>query len=102
MALFSIRLHSAGYNISLLFFAVHLMLLGYLVYRSALLPKIVGVLLVLAGLCYAINSLSAFLFPAFANAIFPAILVPCFLAELLFSLVLLIRGVRHNELHTHS
>lgn len=94
MALLSIRLHGAGYNISLLFFGVHLIFLGYLVYKSGLFPRVPGVLLLAGGVCYIANSLTWFLFPAVVETIYPAILIPCFIGELLFSLWLLIKGVR--------
>ncbi len=94
MALLSIRLHGAGYNISLLFFGIHLIFLGYLAYRSGLFPRVLGVLLLAGGICYIANSLTWFLFPAVVETIYPAILIPCFIGELLFSLWLLIKGVR--------
>ena len=94
LALLSIKLHGSGYNISLLFFGFHLIILGYLIYRSALLPKFIGILLLIGGLCYALNSFSWFLFPAFTKIIYPAILIPCFVSELILSLWLLIKGIR--------
>lgn len=94
LALLSIRLHGAGYNISLLFFGVHLIFLGYLIYKSAIVPKVPGVLLLIGGICYIVNSLTWFLFPAFVKMIYPAILIPCSIGELLFSLWLIIKGVR--------
>jgi hypothetical protein len=94
LALLSIRLHGAGYNISLLFFGVHLIFLGYLIYISGLFPPILGVLLLIGGICYNANSLTWFLFPTFVKMIYPAILIPCSIGELLFSLWLLIKGVR--------
>jgi hypothetical protein len=94
LALLSIRLHGAGYNISLLFFGVHLIFLGYLIYKSGLFPRVLGVLLLIGGICYIVNSLTWFLFPDFVKIIYPAILIPCSIGELLFSLWLLIKGVR--------
>lgn len=94
LSLLSIKLHGSGYNISLLFFGLHLIVLGYLIYRSAYFPKILGVLLLIGGLCYNINSLTWFLFPTFVKMIYPAILIPCSIGELLFSLWLVIKGVR--------
>lgn len=96
-ALLSIKLHGSGYNISLLFFGFHLIILGYLIYRSGYFPKILGVLLLIGGLCYIINSLTWFLFPTLVKFIYPAILIPCSIGELLFSLWLLIKGVRLSQ-----
>lgn len=97
LSLLSIKLHGSGYNISLLFFGLHLIVLGYLIYRSAYVPKLLGVLLLIGGLCYNINSLTWFLFPAFVKVIYPAILIPCSIGELLFALWLLIKGVRISQ-----
>jgi hypothetical protein len=94
LALLSVKLHGAGYNISLLFFGVHLILLGYLIYKSELFPGVLGILLLIGGICYNINSYTWFLFPAFVKSIYPAILIPCSIGELLFSLWLLFKGVR--------
>lgn len=51
------------WNASLILFGVHLALEGYLVYRSGFAPKIVGILLVVAGLGYLADSFGAVLVP---------------------------------------
>ena len=91
-ALLSIKLHGVGYNISLLFFGIHLLMLGILIYKSRIL-KITGILLQIAGGCYFANSIIWFLFPHFITTVYPAILLPCFIAELFFALWL-IKGFR--------
>jgi hypothetical protein len=93
IALLSMKLHGIGYGVALVFFGFHCLLLGMLVVRATCLPNWLGVLLAIAGACYLINSFSLFLAPTLASAMFPAILVPAFIAELAFSLWLLIRGV---------
>jgi Domain of unknown function (DUF4386) len=99
LALFTIKLHGSGYNISLLFFGFHLIVLGYLIYSSDSFPNFIGILLLIGGICYCINSITWFQFPTFIKKIYPAILIPCFVSELLFSLWLLIKGIRvsHNR-----
>jgi hypothetical protein len=94
LALLSVKLHGSGYNISLFFFGFHLILLGYLCYRSAYIPRILAVLLSIGGLSYILNSLTWFLFPTLVSMIYPAILIPSSIGELFFSLWLLIKGVR--------
>lgn len=94
LALLSIKLHGSGYNISLLFFGIHLIILGQLIYKSAYFPRTLAILLLIGGLCYFINSITWFLFPGFVKTIYPAILIPCSIGELLFSLWLLVKGVR--------
>ncbi len=96
-ALLSVKVHGSGYNISLLFFGFHLIVIGHLIYRAGYFPKLLGILLFIGGLCYFINSITWFLFPAFVNRIYPAILIPCSIGELLFSLWLLIKGIRIKQ-----
>ena len=100
LALLSIKLHGSGYNISLLFFGFHLIILGYLIYSSDSFPKFLGILLLIGGVCYNINSITWFLFPSFVKTIYPAILIPCFIGELLFSIWLLIKGIRVSPIKT--
>lgn len=94
LALLSVKIHGAGYNVSLLFFGFHLTVLGYLIFRSRYFPRLLGILLLVGGLCYVINSTTWFLYPELVQFIYPAILIPCSIGELLFALWLLIKGVR--------
>jgi hypothetical protein len=72
----------------LLFFSLHLLLLGYLAIRSGYVPAIVGALLILTGLGYLLTNLRPYLFPA-VNVDFARF---TFYGELVFMLWLLIRG----------
>ena len=92
-ALLTIKLHGTGYNISLLFFGFHLIILGYLIYIADIFPKFLGVLLLVGGTCYVFNSFTWFLFPSLAKMIYPAILIPCAIGEWIFCFRLLIKGV---------
>jgi uncharacterized protein DUF4386 len=92
LALLTLKLRDYGYGISLVFFAFFLLLLGYLIFRSGYLPKILGVLLTIGSLCYLTNSLVLFLAPKYAAMIFP-ILIPGGVSELALSLWLIVKGV---------
>ncbi len=52
------------------FFSFWVVLLGYLVFKSGFLPKILGILLVLGGLCYTVLAVLFFLFPSFDATVF--------------------------------
>jgi hypothetical protein len=93
LAYLTLRLHDAGYGLSLIFFGVHCLLLGYLIYRAGYLPRTLGVLLVIAGVGYLINSFVDILAPTFGRNLFPWILLPAFFAELGLCLWLLVKGV---------
>ncbi|NPE29485.1 DUF4386 domain-containing protein [Methanococcoides sp. SA1] len=58
-----------GWAIGLVFFGLHLALLGYLVFKSDYIPRILGVLLIVTGLSYLIDNFGKFLFPNFDVAI---------------------------------
>jgi hypothetical protein len=70
------------------------LLLGYLVFKSGFLPRILGILLMLGGLCYTVQAVVFFLFPNFDLMIFGLF---AFIGELLFYLWLLIKGVKVEE-----
>ena len=72
------------------FFSFWVVLLGYLVYKSGFLPRILGILLMLGGLCYTVLAVLFFLSPNIDATIFG---VFTFIAESLFYLWLLIKGV---------
>jgi uncharacterized protein DUF4386 len=88
LALTFLELNAQAANIYLVFFGVYCLLIGYLIFRSVFLPRILGVLMALAGLGWL-----TFLSPPFANSLTPSILVLGFLAELLLMLWLLVMGV---------
>ena len=100
LALASVRLYSQGFTIALVFFGIHCVLIGYFSWRSTFLPRILGMLMAIAGLCYLTNSFAVFLAPAFAHLLFPRILLPAFPAELGLTLWLIVKGInvqRWNE-----
>ena len=95
-------LHGDAYGIALVFFGFACVALGYLVYRSRFLPRTLGVLLAIAGVCYLVASFANFLHPPFASLLFPAILLPAFIAELALAGWLLVRGVDMNRWPHHD
>jgi hypothetical protein len=86
---FLLDLHRYGEYIPQ-FLSLWLLPLGYLVYRSGFLPKLLGVLLVIGCLGYLTDAVS---FILFNKAIEPLSFI-AFLVELLFAMWLLIKGVK--------
>jgi len=80
-----------------LFFALHLVLLGWLVYRSGFFPKIPGILLVLAGIGYFAQSFGVMVAPGLSDTLETVVLVLATPGELVFALWLLIKGVDTNK-----
>jgi Domain of unknown function (DUF4386) len=93
LAYVAVRAHGYGFGIGLIFFGFECLIDGYLIFKSGFLPRALGVLILIAGLCYLINSFVLILFPALSDLIFQIILTPTFIAELSMCLWLLIKGV---------
>ena len=88
----AIELHEAGFGIGLIFFGCVCLLEGYLIRKSRYLPTLLGALMQLAGACYLVNSFALLLAPDVEARLFPAILMPCLVAELSLALWLLVKG----------
>ncbi|MEA1902875.1 MAG: DUF4386 domain-containing protein [Actinomycetota bacterium] len=84
------------------FFALHLVLLGWLVYRSGFFPKIPGVLLVLAGIGYFAQSYGVIVAPGLTDVLSTVVLVLAVPGELVFALWLLIKGVDEEKWHERA
>ncbi len=89
LAMTFLDLHEAGYMIAQVFFGLWLFPLGYLVYRSRFLPRIVGILLFVACFGYMADVVTYFLFPSF-DVVFSEF---TFVGELLLLLWLLAKGI---------
>ncbi len=97
LALTSFQLAGRANEVALLFFGLHIALVGYLIVTSALVPRALGALLILGGACYELNSFASLLGAPFARSLFPFVLLPAFLAELALALWLLAKGVSRTS-----
>jgi Domain of unknown function (DUF4386) len=100
LANLALRSHDIAFNIALIFFGFTCLVNGYLIFKSGYLPKLIGVLMQIAGLSYLMACFAALFAPALADVITPAILLPPLIGESSFCLWLLIKGVdvgRWNE-----
>ena len=83
--------HKSGTLVWGLFFGLHLVVLGYLVYRSGYIPGILGALLVVAGVCYLVQSFGNLLAPTYGEILtFIGFLS---IVEVAFPIWLVIKGV---------
>ncbi len=85
--------HDIGFNIALIFFGLTCLVNGHLIFKSGYLPRVLGVLIQIAGVCYLIACFSALFAPAVVNILYPTILLPCLIGELSLGLWLLFKGV---------
>jgi len=88
LALLFLNLNTEAYSIELVFFGLFNLLIGYLIFKSNFLPRILGGLRVLSGLSWL-----TFLSLPLANHLFTYIAVIGILAEATLMLWLLVKGV---------
>lgn len=93
-----VEAHGIGYLIGGAFFGVHLLLLGYLVYRAAYLPQLLGILLTLAAAGYLVESFGNFLAPSYEAVYVWIVAVPAAVAEVSLALWLVVKGVDTDRL----
>lgn len=89
-AMLGIDAFNHTWNAGLLVFSVHLLLLGYLAYRADYVPTLVGILLAIAGLGYAVDSLGAVLLADYSLQV----AIVTFVGEIVLVGWLLLRGRR--------
>jgi len=82
-----LKLYNQAYSIALISFGLFDLLIGYLIFKSTFLPRVLGVLMMVAGLAFL-----PFLAPAFGARNLQRI-IPLAIGELLVILWLLVKGV---------
>lgn len=87
-----LRLYGVCYAIALVFFGFSCLLVGYLIFRSTFLPRMLGILMAFAGLAWL-----TFLWPPLANNLEPYVLLPGLIGEGSLTLWLLIVGVNGQQ-----
>jgi hypothetical protein len=93
LALMFLKLRVQVTSIYMVFFGCYCLLIGYLIFRSTFMPRILGVFMAIAGLSYQL-----FLSPPLANYLFPYIVKPAgALGELSLILWLLVMGVNNQR-----
>lgn len=91
-------MHQYGINIVQIFWGLWLFPLGYLIYKSDFLPKLIGITLMIGCFGYFIDSFTFIIDPTitFKLAIY------LFIGELLITFWLLIKGVNAEKWHTQT
>jgi len=95
-ALLHIDMYHDGFLISQLFFGAWLVPLGYLVYRSGFLPRLLGILLIIDFFGVLSRFLQFFLLPEYELISYPGYAAG-FIAEVSLTLWLLFKGAKENE-----
>jgi len=102
LAMLSLYIYKYGFlGIAQIFFGAWLFPLGYLVYKSGFLPKILGVIIMVHCVVWLMSALQFFLFPGFIAIAFVGITYISyplgFISEFGLTLWLLIMGVRDQK-----
>jgi hypothetical protein len=87
-ALVALKLYVQTFHISFVLFALFDLVIGYLIYNSTFLPRIIGVLWMIAG----VGALT-YLWPPLANSLRYVILPVAGIAELILMVWLFVKGV---------
>jgi hypothetical protein len=97
LSLLSLNVQAQGYAVGLVFFGFYCLITGYVVFISKAVPPILGILYIISGVGYLINSFTMFLSRGFANPAFNYVAIPIFIGELSFCLWLLIKGIDNSK-----
>jgi len=88
--------HKTAFEIALIFFGIHLILLAWLMFVSGYMPKLIAVLLVVSGAAYLINATAHLVmadYDTYAVMFIALVSIPAVVAELALTFWLLIVGV---------
>ncbi len=96
LAMLFIDLYKNGFMIAQVFYGAWLFPLGYLVFKSGYLPKILGILLMIECFGWLMYPFQFFLFPAYAVISYLSFAVG-FIGEFSLTLWLLIKGVKEQK-----
>ena len=94
----------SGWLFSLVFFGVHLFVLGFLVFKSGYAPRPLGILLILSSFGYLVDSFAQFLllnYASYESIFLIVVAVPGILGELSLCFWLLLKGGK-NQLPERS
>ncbi|MEE9167205.1 MAG: DUF4386 domain-containing protein [Candidatus Neomarinimicrobiota bacterium] len=97
LGLLFLNLQGRGIFITQIFWGLWLLPMGYLAFKSGFLPTFLGVLLLIAGIGYVIDSVGRLLSPNFGVTIMATITAIMLWGELAFPLWLLIKGVNVEQ-----
>jgi hypothetical protein len=94
-----VNVHKYGEYIWSIFFALHLMVLGYLVFKSGFFPRFPGVFMMAGSVGHLLESFRNFLLPdnETVSMITSVFLLFSFIGEISFAFWLLAKGVRYRQ-----
>ena len=104
LALLSFNIYGAAGSLSTIFYGTGSIILGYLIWQSGYIERIIGALWVIGGFGFVIATLLFFIAPAYASFL---LMLPMIIALVVLGVWLLVKGVdiakwkEHEALATH-
>lgn len=102
LAMLFLKINNYGTLSLEMYWGLWLIPFGLLVYKSGFIPRIYGVLLLIAGIAYMVDSSLFILFPDYRDFVNLPILLLVAIGEISITLWLLIKGVKYNKAITES
>lgn len=92
------------FSVSLVVFSIHILFIGYLSLKSEYVPKVLGIILIIAFGGYAIPNISNLVFPEYKDVmkIVEWIFFIPMLGEVVLGLWLLVIGLRKKDIHKYN
>ena len=99
LSLFFQNIHTKGYAVNQIFYGLYLLPLGYMIIKSGIVPKIIGIFLVLGFIGDLIEVAAYFLYPSIESVILENITIPADIGEFSLCLWFIIKGARNQKLN---
>jgi len=96
LAMLFLDFHNHGYFIAGMFSGLFLLPLGFLVFKSGYIPRILGVLLIMGCFGYLLELFTVFVFPSYETVSYLGLAV-AIIAEFSLTFWLLLKGVKERE-----
>ena len=96
LAMLFLKINDYGTLTIEMFWGLWLIPFGQLVYKSGFIPRIFGILLIIAGIAYMNGSFVSLLFPSYSAFVNQPTLLLVAIGEISITLWLLIKGVKNN------
>lgn len=92
-----LKLYEQGITIVQVFWGLWLIPFGLLVYQSAFIPRILGIILAIGGVGYVLSSITGVMWPSLVGTVAPIVTIPSAIGEFGIIFWLLIKGVRERK-----
>jgi len=97
LAYLLLKLYAPAYGIAFAFFGMYMVLIGCLIYKSTFMPRLLGVLVIIAG-CGGLT----FLWPPLTHALWPRVIMSLDAGELALIVWLVVKGVDAERWHERA